>query len=141
MSAYTGVYMSDIFHTLAYASTIDNSVTGPLRNVVKCGKYSLANFVYFCIACGNCFSAQMYKIWEICKAIFYITLFYLYKHYIIYTLLYIIIIHYYYIIFTLFFFFFLLSLICGYIFQPHFAVLLLLVCFFLAVMIYLHLLA
>jgi hypothetical protein len=28
-----------------------------LRNVVKCGKYSLAkftNFVYFCIACGNC---------------------------------------------------------------------------------------
>jgi hypothetical protein len=33
-----------------------------LRNVVKCGKYSLAkfaNFVYFCIACaGNC-----YHIW------------------------------------------------------------------------------
>jgi hypothetical protein len=29
-----------------------------LRNVVKCGKYSLAkfvNFVYFCIACGNCY--------------------------------------------------------------------------------------
>ena len=70
MSAYTGVYMSDIFHTLAYACTIRNSVTGPLRNVVKCGKYSLANFVYFCIACGNCFSAQMYKICELCKAIF-----------------------------------------------------------------------
>jgi hypothetical protein len=32
-----------------------------LRNVAKCGKYSLAkfaNFVYFCIACGNC-----YHIW------------------------------------------------------------------------------
>jgi hypothetical protein len=29
-----------------------------LQNVVKCGKYSLANFanfVYFCVACGNCY--------------------------------------------------------------------------------------
>jgi hypothetical protein len=25
-----------------------------LRNVVKLGKYSLANFVYVCITCGNC---------------------------------------------------------------------------------------
>jgi hypothetical protein len=32
-----------------------------LRNVVTCGKYSLAkfaNFVYFCIACGNCYHFQ-----------------------------------------------------------------------------------
>jgi hypothetical protein len=32
--AYVSVYrrMSDIFHTLTYACTIRNSVTGPLRN-------------------------------------------------------------------------------------------------------------
>jgi hypothetical protein len=34
--AYASVYlrMSDIFHTLAYASTIRNSVTGPLVEIL-----------------------------------------------------------------------------------------------------------
>jgi hypothetical protein len=55
--------------------------------VVKCGKYGLAkfaNFVYFCIVCGNCYhfrpkcgsnfrtqyKLKVYKICELCKAIF-----------------------------------------------------------------------
>ena len=36
--AYVSVYrprMSDIFHTLAYASTIRNSVTGPLPDILQ----------------------------------------------------------------------------------------------------------
>ena len=37
--AYVSVYrrMSDIFHTLAYASTIRNSVTGPLDSIDDAG--------------------------------------------------------------------------------------------------------
>ena len=38
-----------------------------LRNVVKCGKYSLAksaNFAYFCIACGN-LGRKVKKVWPL----------------------------------------------------------------------------
>ena len=37
---------------------VDKIAKISLRNAVKCGKYSFAkfaSFVYFCIACGNCY--------------------------------------------------------------------------------------
>jgi hypothetical protein len=39
--AYVSVYrrMSDIFHTLTYACTIRNSVTGPLLRITKIYSY------------------------------------------------------------------------------------------------------
>jgi hypothetical protein len=40
-----------------------------LRNVEKCGKYSLANFVYFCIPI-SARNTKVYKMCELCKAIF-----------------------------------------------------------------------
>ena len=66
-----------------------NKLQSLVGNVVKCGKYSLAkfaNFVYFCISCGNCnyhfqpkyknvvaisaHNTKVYKICELCKADF-----------------------------------------------------------------------
>jgi hypothetical protein len=46
--AYVSVYrrMSDIFHTLAYASTIRNSVTGPLVMI-----FTMPRCLASCLAC------------------------------------------------------------------------------------------